>query len=56
MLLGKLPFTANDVDDIIKVKFALKVQDDVGAGVTERTMLLLRRMLEPYEDRRINIA
>lgn len=56
MLMGKLPFTSQDVDDIINVKFNLRVTNDVGADISERSMLLLRKMLEPHEDRRITIA
>lgn len=56
MLLGKLPFTSRDVDDIINVKLRLRVTNDVGANISERTMLLLRKMLDPNENSRITIS
>ena len=56
MIHGDIPFTSDQIDNLYQIKLNLKIERVPGIILSERGMELMRRMVEPIEERRIGCA
>lgn len=55
MLFGDIPITDADVPKILEKKYNLRILSKPGYNISERSMLLLRRMIAPDQKKRIDL-